>query len=243
MAIEFKLSGETRSDAGRGASRRLRHLGKVPAILYGGGSKAQPISLDHNELIHNMQSEAFHSHVLTLNLGRKSERVILKDVQRHPFKNEVLHVDLLRVKAGQKLEVTVPLHFVGADVAPGVKAGGVFSRSVVEVEVQCLPKDIPEYLEVDVSMLETGDARHLSDIVLPEGGEIIALAHDEEHEHDIPVAAVHHPRVAEEEASEAEEVGAIAGAEAKGEEAAGQEAEGKEQAAKEGTAGKKESAD
>ena len=239
MAIEFTLNAEAREDAGRGASRRLRREGRVPAILYGGDTKALPLTLDHNELIHNLHIEAFHSHVLTVKIGKKNEQVILKDVQHHPFKNEVVHVDLLRVKAGQKLHVTIPLHFVGADNAPGIKEGGVFSRNVVEVEVECLPKDIPEYLEVDVSALEIGDARHLSDIVLPEGVTLLALSHDEEHEHDISIAAVHHPRVTEEE--EPEEAEAAEGEEAEGEEA---EAEGEEKkAGEEAASDKDESAD
>ena len=218
MATEFTLNAEARNDAGRGASRRLRREGKVPAILYGGTTKPVTLALDHNELITNLHIEAFHSHVLTIKIGKKSEQAILKDVQHHPFKNEVLHLDLLRVKAGQKLHVTIPLHFVGVDTAPGVKEGGVFSRNVVEVEVQCLPKDIPEYLEIDVSDLEIGDSRHLTDIKLPEGVEILALSHGEVHEHDTAVAAIHHPRVAEEEAAEGE--GAVA---AEAEESAGGE--------------------
>ena len=227
MAIEFTLSAEAREDAGRGASRRLRREGRVPAILYGGTSKPVALTLDHNELIHNLHVEAFHSHVLTINIGKKSEQAILKDVQHHPFKNEVLHVDLLRVKKGQKLHVTIPLHFVGTEDAPGVKEGGVFSRNVVEVEVVCLPKDIPEYLEIDVSTLEIGDSRHLSDIKLPEGVEILAFTHGDEHEHDTAVAAVHHPRVAEEEEPAEGEEAAEA---AEGEEAAGEEAKGGEEA-------------
>ncbi len=226
MAIEFTLSAEAREDAGRGASRRLRREGKVPAILYGGSTKPIALTLDHNELIHNLHVEAFHSHVLTIKIGKKNEQAILKDVQHHPFKNEVVHVDLLRVKKGQKLHVTIPLHFIGADEAPGVKEGGVFSRNVVEVEVVCLPKDIPEYLEVDVSALEIGDSRHLTDIKLPEGVELLALAHGDEHEHDISVAAIHHARVVEEEEPAEEEIEA---AEGEGEEAAeGEEAKGGE---------------
>ena len=229
MAIEFTLNAEAREDAGRGASRRLRREGKVPAILYGGTSKPLALTLDHNELIHNLHVEAFHSHVLTIKIGKKSEQAILKDVQHHPFKNEVLHVDLLRVKKGQKLHVTIPLHFVGAEEAPGVKEGGVFSRSLVEVEVVCLPKDIPEYLEVDVSGLEIGDSRHLTDIKLPEGVEILALSHGDVHEHDVAIAAVHHPRVAEEEApAEGEEAVEAEAAEAEGEEAEGGESESSE---------------
>ncbi|MGH8128549.1 MAG: 50S ribosomal protein L25/general stress protein Ctc [Gammaproteobacteria bacterium] len=236
MAIEFTLNAEARGDAGRGASRRLRREGRVPAILYGGDSKAEALTLDHNELIHNLKVEAFHSHVLTLKLGKKSEQVILKDVQHHPFKNEVVHIDLLRIKAGEKLDVTIPLHFVGADKSPGVKEGGVFSRNVVEVEIQCLPQDIPEYLEIDVSMLDIGDVKHLSDIVLPEGVEILALAHDEEHEHDVTIAAVHHPRVTEEEEPEGEAAEAAA-------EAEGEEAEGEAKADEEGDSDKADSAD
>ncbi len=228
MAIEFTLSAEARDDAGRGASRRLRREGKVPAILYGGSSKPMALTLDHNELIHNLHVEAFHSHVLTINIGTKSEQAILKDVQHHPFKNEVLHVDLLRVKKGQKLHVTIPLHFVGTEQAPGVKEGGVFSRSIVEVEVVCLPRDIPEYLEVDVSALEIGDSRHLTDIKLPEGVEIAALTHGDVHEHDISVAAIHHARVAEEPTEEAAEVAEAAEGEAAA--AAGEEAKGGEEA-------------
>jgi len=243
MAIEFTLNAEAREDAGRGASRRLRREGRVPAILYGGDTKALPLTLDHNELIHNLHIEAFHSHVLTVKIGKKNEQAILKDIQHHPFKNEVVHVDLLRVKAGQKLHVTIPLHFVGVETAPGIKEGGVFSRNVVEVEVECLPKDIPEYLEIDVSMLEIGDAKHLSDIVMPEGVTMLALSHDEEHEHDISIAAVHHPRVTEEEEPEEAEVaeGEEAEAEAEGEEAEG-EGEEKKAGEKEGS-DKDESAD
>lgn len=215
MANEFTLDAEPRTDAGKGASRRLRRLGKVPAVLYGGADKVLALSLDHKELSQHLKHESFHSHILTVKIGRKSEQAILKDVQSHPFKPEVLHVDLQRVDAGQKIRMEIPIHFKGADVAPGVKEGGVFSRNVVEVEIQCLPKDLPEYLELDVSGLGIGDALHLSDVPLPAGVEIVALAHDDEHEHDIPVAAVHHPRVtAEEEVTEAAEGEVAAGAEA-----------------------------
>lgn len=204
MAKEFTLNAEPRPDAGRGASRRLRREGRVPAILYGGTEGAQAITLDHNELIQSLKHEAFHSHILTIKLGKKSEQAILKDIQHHPFKHEVLHLDLLRIEAGHKLYMEVPLHFKGADVAPGVKAGGVFSRNVVEVEIQCLPKDLPEYLEIDVSGLEIGDSVHLSDVPLPAGVEIVALSHGDGH--DSAIAAVHHPRVTEEEeAAEAAE--------------------------------------
>lgn len=232
MANEFTLIAEPRSEAGRGASRRLRREGKVPAIIYGGSSGATAVALDHNDLIHNLDQEAFHSQILNLKIGRKKEQVILKDVQHHPVKQEVLHIDLLRVEAGHMLQMSVPLHFAGADDSPGVKAGGVFSRHVVEVDIQCLPKNLPEYLEVDVSALEIGDSVHLSQIPLPEGVEIMALAHGDVQEHDSAVAAVHHRRVAEEEEAAEGAEAAPAGAPA-----AEAPAEGaKSEASKEGAA-------
>ncbi|HEX5313305.1 MAG TPA: 50S ribosomal protein L25/general stress protein Ctc [Gammaproteobacteria bacterium] len=213
MAVEFMLNAEPRTDAGKAASRRLRRDGRVPAVLYGGAQGAQALSLDHNELMQNLKSEAFRSRVLTVRFGGASAQAIVKDLQAHPFKSEVLHVDLQRVDAAQKIRMEVPLHFKGGDVAPGVKAGGVLSRSVVEVEIECLPKDLPEHLELDVAALDIGDALHLSDIPLPAGVAIVALAHDDVHEHDVPVASVHLPRVTAEE-EEAEAQAAIEGAEA-----------------------------
>lgn len=199
MATEFTLNAERREDAGKGASRRLRARGKLPAILYGGTGKPVALTLDHNELMQNLKREAFHSQVLTVKVGRKKEQAIVKDMQRHAFKNEVLHMDLQRIKAAEKLTMTVPLHYAGAEESPGVKEGGVFSRNTVEVEIECLPKDLPEYLELDVSALDIGDSRHLSDIPLPEGVALVALLNDEEGEHDLPVAAMHQARITEEE--------------------------------------------
>ncbi len=239
MAMEFTLTAEPRTDAGKGASRRLRRAGKVPAILYGGSGEARALTLDHNEIIQNLKHEAFHSHILTVKIGKKSEQAILKDLQHHAFRNEVLHMDLQRVDAGHAIRMEIPLHFKGAETSPGVKEGGVFSRNVVEVEIECLPKDLPEYLELDVSMLAIGDSLHLSDIPLPEGVVVVALAHDDAHEHDSTVAAVHHPRVTEEEepaevAEEAEEgAEAAEGAEAKSEEGDGK-AKGGEESKKKG---------
>jgi large subunit ribosomal protein L25 len=206
--MEFTLNAERRADAGKGASRRMRRAGKVPAILYGGKSEPLALTLDHNELMQHLKHEAFHSHILTVSVGRKKEQAILKDLHRHATKNEVLHLDLQRVAAKQKIRMEVPLHFAGAEDAPGIKEGGVFSRSVVEVEIECLPKDLPEYLELDVSALAIGDALHLSDVPLPEGVAIVALTHDEEHEHDVTVASMHQPRVSEEE-EEAEAVAEV----------------------------------
>lgn len=199
MTNEFMLKAEPRTDAGKGASRRLRRQGRVPAILYGGGGKVLALSLDHNDLAHNLHNEAFHSHILTIKIGRKSEKAILKDVQTHPFKPDILHIDLMRIVADQEITMIVPLHFVGAESSPGVKQGGVFSRNVVEVEIQCLPKNLPEFLEVDVSGLEIGDALHLSDIPLLPGVALSAPVNDMDSEHNATVAAIHHARVTSEE--------------------------------------------
>ncbi|MDN5863826.1 MAG: 50S ribosomal protein L25/general stress protein Ctc [Gammaproteobacteria bacterium] len=214
MAMEFMLNAERREDAGKGASRRLRAQGKLPAILYGGSGKPVALTLDHNELMQHLKHESFHSQILTVKVGNKKQQAILKDIQRHAFKNEVLHLDLQRIKAADKLRMTVPLHFLGAAESPGIKEGGVFSRNIVEVEIECLPKDLPEYLELDVSALNIGDSVHLSDIPLPEDVALVALAHDDAHEHDFLVAAVHQPRVTEEEEAEETEAAAEEGAEA-----------------------------
>ncbi len=199
MTNEFMLKAEPRTDAGKGASRRLRRQGRVPAILYGGGGKVLALSLNQSDLAHNLHNEAFHSHILTIKIGRKSEKVILKDVQAHPFKPDVLHVDLMRVVANKEITMIVPLHFVGVESSPGVRQGGVFSRNVVEVEIQCLPKNLPEFLEVDVSGLDIGDALHLSDIPLPPGVVLAAPVSDGDSERNVTVAAIHHARVTSEE--------------------------------------------
>lgn len=196
MANQFALKAELREEAGKAASRRLRRAGRVPAVLYGGNTKALSLSLDHDEILHNLRNEAFHSHVLAVKVGRKSEHAILKDVHMHPFKPNVLHVDLMRVVADHALQMMVPLHFIGAETSPGVKAGGVFSRNVVEIEISCLPKDLPEFIEIDVSHLEIGDAIHLSEVALPEG---VKLVHELDSEHDMPVVAIHHARVTSDE--------------------------------------------
>lgn len=201
MANQFALTAELREESGKAASRRLRRAGRVPAVLYGGNTKTLALSLDHDEILHNLRNEAFHSHVLAVKVGRKSEHAILKDVHMHPFKPSVLHVDLMRVVADHALQMMVPLHFIGADISPGVKAGGVFSRNVVEIEIACLPKDLPEYIEVDVSDLDIGDAIHLSEVGLPAG---VRLVHELDSEHDIPVVAIHHARVTSDEELTAE---------------------------------------
>jgi len=198
MSVDFTVEAQARADMGKGASRRLRHQGIVPGIVYGSDKDAQPIMMDHNQVIHHIENEAFFSHILDLSIDGKSEKVVLKDMQRHPAKRAVLHMDFLRVRDKEAIRMQVPLHFIGEDVAPGVKTGGgIVSHLMTDVEISCLPADLPEYLEVDMSTLNVGESLHLSDITLPKGVEIVELTHGEEH--DSAIANIHVPRAAVEE--------------------------------------------
>ena len=172
MQIEFKA---TKRDAqGTGASRRLRRAGQVPGIIYGGAGDALAVTMDHNELYHLLRKEAFHASVLSIDVEGSKESVVLRDTQWHPFKQQVLHIDFQRVAAGEKMHLKVPLHFVGDDVCPAVKLGGcIISHVLTEVEVRCLPKDLPEYLTVDLSGLQPEQSLHLSQLSLPPGVEIV----------------------------------------------------------------------
>ncbi len=207
---DFVVVAEKRTDVGKGASRRLRRADKVPAVVYGGSAEPESLTVDHNELIKQLEHEAFYSSILTLEVGGKKSKAVLKDLQRHPYKPKVLHMDLQRVDPKEKLHMHVPLHFIGDDVAPGVKAGGLLSHSMTDLEVSCLAKDLPEYLEVDVSSMEIGDVLHISDVKLPKGVESVALSHGPDH--DLPVATMHKTRGASEEAA-AEGEGAEEGGE------------------------------
>ncbi len=213
MAISFELNAEPRSDTGKGASRRLRHAGKVPAIMYGGGKDPETLTLSHNEVIRNLEHEAFYSHILNVKVGNAETRAVLRDLQRHPSRPVIMHMDLQRVSESEKIKMNVPLHFVGEDVAPGVKAGGLVSHELVEVEIECLPRDLPEYFEIDISALEIGDSVHLSDLLVPEGVTVLELARGEGH--DLAVASIHARRVSLEEEEEAPEVTAEGGEEPK----------------------------
>lgn len=201
----FKIDAELRDDLGKGASRRLRHADKVPAVIYGGEKPATSITLAHNKVFQAQSHEAFYSHILTVNVDGKEEQVILKDVQRHAFKPKVLHMDFLRVDKDHAIHTSVPLHFLNEEEA--VKAtGGVISHNLAEVEVSCLPQNLPEYIEVDVSKCELGHSLHLSDLVLPEGVTSVELAKGEDH--DQAVVSVKAPKGGssddEEEAAEGE---------------------------------------
>ena len=197
---DFVLTAELRDDMGKGASRRLRRTGKVPAIMYGAGKEPTSISLNHNELVHQASTEAFFSHILTIKLDGKDESAIIKDMQRHPGRPLILHIDLQRVSATENIRVHVPLHFTNEATAPGVREGGMVSHNVTEVEVQCLPKDLPEFIEVDLGNLDLNGIVHLSDIQLPSGVELVELLHGASH--DQAVASIHLPRAAKEEVAE-----------------------------------------
>ena len=201
MAKEFDLIAEIREDSGKGASRRLRRAGKVPAILYGAGKAPTPITFDANQLLRKMELEAFFSSVLTVKVGSKSQQAILKDVQAHPAKRAVLHMDLQRIVADEKIRMTVPVHFLNEDVAPGVQEGGSVSHMMTEVEITCLPADLPEYLDLDIGELELDALLHLSDIPLPSGVEIPDLALD----NDRDVVSIHIIKEVIEEVEEEEE--------------------------------------
>lgn len=172
MTIE--VIAQKRVVEGTGASRRLRHAGQIPGIIYGGAGEAQPVSMDHNELFHLLRKEAFHASVLSIDVEGAKQNAVLRDVQWHPFKQQVLHLDFQRIAAGEKMHLKVPLHFVGADVAPAVKLGGcMISHTVNELDVQCLPTDLPEFIDVDLSALEAGQSVHVSQIKLPAGVELV----------------------------------------------------------------------
>ncbi len=202
MKNEFNINAQSRDDVGKGASRRLRRSGQVPGIIYGGKSEPKMISLMHNELVLHLEHEAFYSHILDLQVDGKGEKVILKDLQRHPAKALVMHVDFQRVSADTKLRTSVPIHFVGEDVAPGIKMGGAVSHSMTSVEILCLPKDLPEFINVEMSEMEIGDSVHLSELKLPEGVEIPALAQGDEQ--DALVVSLHSGHTAAADEGEAE---------------------------------------
>jgi large subunit ribosomal protein L25 len=199
MKTSFELVADPRDGVqGKGASRRLRRSGKVPAILYGGSVAPRQLILDHQNLLTLLVNERFFSTIIGLKVNGEQQAAILKDVQRHPAKNAVLHVDLQRVFENENIRMMIPLHFTGASVAPGVKTGGgVVSHLLNQVEVMCLPKDLPEYLEIDMSAMQMNDMKRLSDVPLPAGVKLVDL----EHGRDEAVVSIHHPRAEEAEAA------------------------------------------
>lgn len=169
MSQKFEINAELRDQIGTGVMRRLRRVEeRIPAVIYGGGEKSEPISLSHQEMKLALENEAIFSHILNLKIKGKSQQVVLKNVQRHAYRPKILHIDFQRVKATEKINVTVPIHFINAEKAPGLEEGGIFSHSMTEIEVTCLPRDLPEALELDVGHLAVGDTLHLTDLKLPE---------------------------------------------------------------------------
>jgi len=231
--MKIAIKAEPRKLQGTGASRRLRRTEKVPGILYGGGKDAMPIELDHKDLFFKLKQEAFHASILDMEVGSEKSQVLLRDYQMHPFQQRVLHADFQRVAADKKIHMKVPLHFINAEVSPGVKvAGGLVQHVMNELEVRCLPKDLPEFITVDLANLQAGHSMHLSSLALPAGVEAIVPKGE-----DPTVATVVIPRVmtAEEELAEAAATAAVSAADvpttaqkAKEEEAAPAAAGGKE---------------
>jgi len=177
--MQFEIIAQQRTLQGTSASRRLRRAGKVPAIIYGGSEAPQSVEVDHNDLLLKLKKEAFHSSILNLVVDGKKQQVLLRDTQVHAYKPLVLHVDFQRVDAKQELHIKVPLHFVNADVAPGVKlSGGLVNHVLTEVDVACLPKDLPEFIEVDLGALKVGQNIHVSELKLPKG--VKAVVHGED---------------------------------------------------------------
>jgi large subunit ribosomal protein L25 len=197
MSTDFTLQAKGREDTGKGASRRLRRLaGEVPAIVYGGKKNPAKITLTHKDVAKALENEAFYSSIVALNIDGSSEDVIIKDVQRHPAKKIILHMDFFRVSKTTVLQTKVPLHFINEDTCPGVKlGGGIVAHTMTDIEIQCLPKNLPEYIEVDMGEVDVGDIVHISDITLPEGVESVALNLGADH--DLSVATINKPKSVE----------------------------------------------
>jgi large subunit ribosomal protein L25 len=195
MKISFELAAEFRDGQGKGASRRLRHTGRVPAILYGGHTEPRAISLDHQKLMTLIDNEKFYSSIINLRVGDKTQAAIVKDLQMHPARNAIQHVDMQRVVETEKIRIHIPIHFKGEAASPGVKSeGGVVSHRIADVEISCLPKDLPEFIELDLSGMHINESKHLSDLPLPEGVTIPAIAKG-----NATVVSIHPPRAEEPE--------------------------------------------
>ena len=184
----FVVDAQPRNDEGKGASRRLRRTGMVPAVIYGGSKEPQSISLLHHIMLQHVEHEAFFSHILDINVAGKNEKAVVKDIQWHPFKPVIVHMDFQRVDASSVIRIHVPIHFVGEESAPGLKSGAVFTHQLTSVEVSCPAGKLPEFIELDVSGMNMGDSLHLSDIKLPAGVEVVELTHGEGH--DLPVVTI-----------------------------------------------------
>jgi len=206
MSANFIVEAEVRTGSGTSASRRVRREGKVPVVVYGGGEDEQYLLVDHNKILLQLDVEAFHSALLQLHVGDDLQRAILRDVQMHPYKQQVMHLDFQRVSRKDKITMTIPLHFIGEEEAPGVKSdNGIMSHSMTSIDISCLGSDLPEYVEVDVSALGMGDSVSLGDVKLPEGVEFASTVQDSDLE--LSIASVLAPKKPQtEEPEEGEEV-------------------------------------
>lgn len=200
---DFKVEATLRTDTGKGASRRLRReAGLVPAIVYGSNKKPKMITMEYKALIKHLDNEAFYSHIINLEIDGKGESVILKDLQRHPSKPVIYHADFLRVSKTKKFSTNVPLHFLNAETSVGVKTqGGQVIHNANDLEISCLPADLPEFIEVDLANVEIGQIVHISDLTLPKGVESVALSHGSDH--DLAIATITKPKGVSEEETEA----------------------------------------
>ena len=226
--VDFSVNAVSRKETGKADVRRLRRAGGVPGVIYGGKGEPVSITMRQNEMIRHLEDEAFYSHILNMEVDGEGERVILKDVQRHPYRQDILHMDFLRVVKGQKLTVTVPLHFINEDKAPViVDEGGVIQHVITEVEIEVLPRNLPEYIEVDMGGLSLGDSVHLTDLIMPEGSELMALAHGGD---DQTVANAMMPKkeAEPEEETDAPEADEVPAANQKDDEGADDESENKD---------------
>lgn len=216
----FELNADKRTAKGRAENRRLRREGRVPAIIYGGKGEPVMVTLEHNDLVHHLDNEAFFSHIIKIKVnGGDTEEAVLRDLQRHPARPFIEHADFLRIVAGEALRMSVPLHFAGEEECPGVvDEDGVMQHNMNDIEIECLPRNLPEYIEVDCAKLQLHDSVHLSELVLPEGVQIVELMGDEEDQTDRTVVSVQVPRAAIELEAEDEAEAEAAAAEAEAEE-------------------------
>lgn len=206
MSNVFEFVAESRGRAGSTAARSVRRQGKVPAVIYGGHAEPKMLMLSHNEVVKHLEHEAVYSHVLDVRIDGKTEKAVLKGVQRHPAKVQVLHLDFMRVSMSEAIKVHVPLHFINEASSVGGKKGGISTHSMVDVEVSCLPSVLPEYIEVNLANLDIGGTIHLSDLVLPAGIEIVALHQGVEH--DLPVVSMMSSKASKEDGGDTANAGA-----------------------------------
>lgn len=200
MSNIFEFVAESRGQSGTGAARGVRRQGKVPAVIYGGHAEPRMLTLSHNEVVKHLEHEAVYSHVLDIIVDGKTEKAILKGVQRNPAKFQILHLDFLRVSMSEAIKVHVPLHFVNESTSVGGKKGGIPTHSMVDVEISCLPSALPEYIEVDLASLDIGETLHLTDLVLPKGVEIVVLHQGVDH--DLPVVSMMASKASKEDIAE-----------------------------------------